>query len=248
MKLSGGMLYVPLLIVTHVADPRLAAVLAQPIIVGAAMAGLLPASQALDLEQCCTDLRYITDPPQTRNRTRTREVRGRLGHLLLRYLMIPYRHFGSVATHPGSSLETVLTSESIMICYTWAIHEHISCGSFQRIPLLFSEGNCSHTSCHWNGLQPSLVDPIVCKKQALLKRQNISNWNFPPFSRKLLQYCLATPSQRAKIIRWTSGIGNDRSMPRWEFSRFHHESIVALHFDYDFASDLGSHLVIDWKL
>lgn len=35
----GGMLYVPLLIVTHVADPRLAAVLAQPIIVGAAMAG-----------------------------------------------------------------------------------------------------------------------------------------------------------------------------------------------------------------
>ena len=33
------MLYVPLLIVTHVADPRLAAVLAQPIIVGAAMAG-----------------------------------------------------------------------------------------------------------------------------------------------------------------------------------------------------------------
>ncbi len=36
------MLYVPLLIVTHVADPRLAAVLAQPIIVGAAMAGLLP--------------------------------------------------------------------------------------------------------------------------------------------------------------------------------------------------------------
>ena len=35
----GGMLYVPLLIVTHVADPRLAAVLAQPLIVGAAMAG-----------------------------------------------------------------------------------------------------------------------------------------------------------------------------------------------------------------
>lgn len=158
MKFSGGMLYVPLLIVTHVADPRLAAVLAQPIIVGAAMAGLLPASQTLDLEQCCRDLRYITDPPQTR--TRTREVRGGLvGHLLLRYPMIPY--FGSVATHPGSSLETVLTSESI-ICYTGAIHEHISCGSFQRIPLLFSEGNCSHTSCHWNGLQPSFVDPIVC--------------------------------------------------------------------------------------
>lgn len=37
--IGGGMLYVPLLIVTHVADPRLAAVLAQPIIVGAAMAG-----------------------------------------------------------------------------------------------------------------------------------------------------------------------------------------------------------------
>jgi len=160
MKFSGGMLYVPLLIVTHVADPRLAAVLAQPIIVGAAMAGLLPASQTLDLEQCCRDLRYITDPPQTRTPTRTREVRGGLvGHLLLRYPMIPY--FGSVATHPGSSLETVLTSESI-ICYTGAIHEHISCGSFQRIPLLFSEGNCSHTSCHWNGLQPSFVDPIVC--------------------------------------------------------------------------------------
>ena len=39
--IGGGMLYVPLLIVTHVADPRLAAVLAQPIIVGAAMAGEL---------------------------------------------------------------------------------------------------------------------------------------------------------------------------------------------------------------
>ena len=37
--IGGGMLYVPLLIVTHVADPRLAAVLAQPIIVGAALAG-----------------------------------------------------------------------------------------------------------------------------------------------------------------------------------------------------------------
>ncbi|CAK9053387.1 unnamed protein product [Durusdinium trenchii] len=37
--IGGGMLYVPLLIVTHIADPRLAAVLAQPIIVGAALAG-----------------------------------------------------------------------------------------------------------------------------------------------------------------------------------------------------------------
>eukprot|EP00439_Symbiodinium_sp_Y106_P082088 s1073_g21.t1 len=36
---GGGLLYVPLLIVTHVAGPRLAAVLAQPIIVGAALAG-----------------------------------------------------------------------------------------------------------------------------------------------------------------------------------------------------------------
>lgn len=41
------MLYVPLLIVTHIADPRLAAVLAQPIIVGAALAGHLdPESRA----------------------------------------------------------------------------------------------------------------------------------------------------------------------------------------------------------
>lgn len=37
--IGGGMLYVPLLIVTRVADPRVAAVLAQPIIVGAALAG-----------------------------------------------------------------------------------------------------------------------------------------------------------------------------------------------------------------
>lgn len=36
---GGGMLYVPLLILTGVADPRSAAVLSQPIIVGAALAG-----------------------------------------------------------------------------------------------------------------------------------------------------------------------------------------------------------------
>ena len=33
-------------------------------------------------------------------------------------------------------------------------------------------------------------------------------------------------------------------MPRWQFGRFNHESVLALHFDYDFASDLGSHSVM----